>query len=48
MPCSADADREEFLQLVLSPEDQAAVAASTQEYIPLSPTELAAERAKLD
>jgi len=38
----------EFVRLVLSPQGQAAVAASPQEYIPLSPTELAAERAKLD
>ena len=38
----------EFLRLALSPEGQAAVAASPQEYIPLSPSELAAERAKLN
>jgi phosphate transport system substrate-binding protein len=38
----------EFLRLVLSPQGQAAVAASPQEYIPLSPSELAVERAKLD
>jgi phosphate transport system substrate-binding protein len=38
----------EFVRLVLSPEGQAAVAASPQGYIPLSSAELAPERAKLD
>jgi len=38
----------EFVRLVLSPEGQAAVAASPQGYIPLTPAEVAAERGKLD
>ncbi len=38
----------EFVRVVLSAEGQAAVAASPQEYIPLSTSELTVERAKLD
>jgi phosphate transport system substrate-binding protein len=38
----------EFLRLVLSPEGQKAIAESPQGYLPLSATELSAERAKLE
>ena len=38
----------EFLRLVLSSKGQATIAAAPQGYLPLSPNELAAERAKLD
>ena len=38
----------EFLQLVLSAEGQAVIAAASQGYLPLAPGEVAAERAKLE
>jgi phosphate transport system substrate-binding protein len=38
----------EFLRLMLSREGQAAVAASPQGYLPLSPKDAASERAKLE